>query len=192
MSAPDVACVVLASGLSQRFGGTDKLLADLCGKPVLSHVLETARAVGFGEIFCVSKTDNIVGVASVKNHNPDYGQGHAVRLGLGAARDAGWNICVVMLGDMPLVPASHVRNLIFKIPGNQCVVSVSQSVRMPPAIFNASAIDVILSERSSSGARDLFEQLNPKTLHLDEEAARDVDTPADLANMERIMISREI
>jgi len=62
VSAGNIACIVLASGLSERFGEPDKLSADLCGKPVLSYVLDTARAVGFGEIFCVSQTQSVDGM----------------------------------------------------------------------------------------------------------------------------------
>jgi len=35
--------VLLAGGLARRFGGGDKCLIELCGKPLLSHVLERAR-----------------------------------------------------------------------------------------------------------------------------------------------------
>ena len=192
MSAANIACVVLASGLSERFGNADKMAADLCGKPMLSYVLDTARAVGFGEIFCVSQLRTQAGVTSVKNDNPEYGQGHAVRLGMGAARQSGWETCVIMLGDMPLVDCGHVTRLALKIHKNQCVVSESESVRLPPAIFNLSAMDLILSQDSMSGARNLFEHLNPATVSLDPEASLDVDTPADLARVARIMKARKI
>ena len=44
-----MACVVLASGLSERFGKTDKLCAELGGRPILSHVLDTAAELQFGD-----------------------------------------------------------------------------------------------------------------------------------------------
>ena len=190
MKAADIACIVLASGLSERFGEANKLSADLCGKPVLSHVLDTAHAVGFGEIFCVSQGHNIDGATSIKNDCPEYGQGHALRLGLGEAQTRGWQACVVMLGDMPLVTSSYVRNMIEKIHNNQCIVSISESIRMPPAMFNSAAMDIVQSQKSASGARALFDQLNPATLQLDKDAALDVDTPADLARVTRIMNAR--
>ena len=192
MSAANIACIVLASGLSERFGEEDKLTANLCGKPVLSHVLETASAVGFGEIFCVSKAVDADGFTWVKNENPQDGQGHALRLGLRAARKFGWDKCVVMLGDMPLVSQTYLKKLIEKNTVNQSIISISEFIRMPPAIFNRSAIDIIISQNSPVGARSLFENLNLETLQLDADAAQDVDTPEDLARMTRMMKARKI
>ncbi|MBR0163647.1 MAG: nucleotidyltransferase family protein [Lachnospiraceae bacterium] len=42
---PRIGCVVMAAGASKRFGKENKLLADLAGKPVLSHVLDMLREV---------------------------------------------------------------------------------------------------------------------------------------------------
>ena len=41
--ARDVACVLLAGGLSRRMGGGDKNLRLLAGRPVLAHVIERVR-----------------------------------------------------------------------------------------------------------------------------------------------------
>lgn len=190
MTAPNTACIILASGLSERFGAEDKLSANLCGQTVLSYVLNTARAVDFGEIFCVSQTDEISGVTPVRNQHPEYGQGHALRLGLKAARNSGWKRCVIMLGDMPLIASSHIENLIRKIDDKQCVVSLRESIRMPPAAFESTAIDLVLSLEPVAGAREIFDALNPATLELDADSALDVDTPADLARVARIMEAR--
>ena len=96
-----------------------------------------------------------------------------------------------MLGDMPLVTPSYLKRLISKSHTNQCVVSLTGSIRQPPAIFNLTAIDLILSQEPVRGARDLFDRLNPVTLELEPDAARDVDTPADLASVARIMEARK-
>ena len=190
MSAANIACVVLASGLSERFGDADKLSADLCGQSVLSHVLETAADVAFGEVFCVSKSRGAEDVTWVHNDNPYAGQGHALKLGLAQARSAGWENCAVMLGDMPLICPSNMEKLIEKSKMKQSVVSLYETVRMPPAIFNLDAIDLILSETLSGGARSLFGQLNPIAVPLKRDAAQDVDTPEDLTRCAAILTSR--
>ena len=190
MNAANIACVVLASGLSKRFGDVDKLSVDLCGKPVLFHVLDVASAVGFGEIFVVSKTKVVDEPIWVKNENPEYGQGHTLRLGLGAAQASGWEACMVLLGDMPLISSSHINQLLQKSEFNQSIVSLNESTRMPPALFNGEAIDMILSQKSALGGRALFDALEPMTVKLDGDAARDVDTPEDLASVARIMEAR--
>lgn len=190
MSAANIACVVLASGLSKRFGEIDKLSVDLCGKPVLSHVLDAAVTVGFGEVFVVSKTKVADEFQWVKNENPKDGQGNTLRLGLGAARREKWETCVVLLGDMPLISSSYIKKLIQKNVFNQPIVSLSSSIRMPPALFNGDAIEMILSQKSALGARALFNILDPMTVKLDSDSARDVDTPEDLARVQRIMETR--
>lgn len=195
MIAEKIACVVLASGLSSRFGEGDKLAADLCGHSMLSYVLRTAKAVGFGQVFCVVKQKAFqagAGVTWIENDNPSAGQGHALRLGLRGARDLGWKNCVVMLGDMPLVSDAYLRNMISNYNKKQSIISISESYRLPPALFNSDAIDKILSQNSAMGARKIFDQLNLFTLPLDAEAALDVDTPADLARVENIMKARKI
>lgn len=192
MIPSEVACIILASGLSQRFGDTDKLSADLCGKPVISHVVDVAQKVGFGEIFLGSNLSTALGCTRVENDNPQAGQGYALRLGLRAARDAGWENCLVLLGDMPLVTASYVKKIVHKYKQKQSIISISESVRMPPVLFSLDAINRILSENHTQGARELFADLDHVTVEMTAESALDVDTPADLARVARIMKAREI
>jgi len=190
MKPTDAACIVLASGLSRRFGGMDKLQADLCGKPVLDHVLQTVLSVGYGEIFLISQAESGPRFTSIINHNPECGQGHALRLGLGAARAAGWDSISVVLGDMPLVETSHLRRMIEKIELSHSVVSVYGDKKMPPAMFKDKAVSTILADKSQTGANTIFHRLKPVTVPFSAEAALDVDTPEDLARVAAIMKAR--
>ena len=190
MKAVDIACVILASGLSERFGLTDKLSADLFGKPILSHVLDRANSVGFGQVFCVAKEKGSDEINWVENKNPEQGQGHALRLGLQSAQEKGWQSCAVMLGDMPLVSSAHLQKMIDKFDVNQNLISVCESIRMPPAIFNQAGMDLIISQNSAVTARAIFDELNPQMIDLDTESAQDVDTPEDLFRVSQAMKTR--
>ena len=44
-----IGCIVMASGASRRFG-SNKLMAELDGKPLIRHVIETAQAAGLDPI----------------------------------------------------------------------------------------------------------------------------------------------
>ena len=55
MSQPDVVAIVLAGGASSRFG-SDKLAAELDGRPLLHHALEAVAEVA-GRIIVVVSPD---------------------------------------------------------------------------------------------------------------------------------------
>jgi molybdenum cofactor cytidylyltransferase len=53
MRTERIAAVLLAAGMSTRFGEEDKLMADLRGKPVAAHTLETIASMAFAELVAV-------------------------------------------------------------------------------------------------------------------------------------------
>lgn len=62
---PKAAAVIVAAGSSTRFG-SDKLMAELCGKPVLQHSLEAfERSSLVSEIVLVTRRDSLQETASV-------------------------------------------------------------------------------------------------------------------------------
>lgn len=185
-----MACVVLASGLSERFGATDKLQADLRGKPLLQHTLDMVAAVAFGEVVLVSQSTLASGTTFVGNDNPEAGQGHALRLGIKAALEADWSHVMVVLGDMPLVTSAHIEAMIEAATPERALVSLAEGRRLPPVIFPKSAMKHILAQSSASGAKAIFDQLDPATLPMDPRSALDVDTPEDLARVAEMMKQR--
>ncbi len=86
------AAIVLAAGKSSRFGAT-KPLAQLQGRPLIRHAIDTARAAGIGRIVVVLGHDADNVAAAVGDDadlriamNPEYavGQASSVRVGLEA------------------------------------------------------------------------------------------------------------
>lgn len=53
-----IGCVIMASGISSRFG-SNKLLADLNGKPLISHVLDTIENLPFLEKIVVTRSEEV-------------------------------------------------------------------------------------------------------------------------------------
>ena len=77
--------VILASGFSRRFG-ENKLLLNLGGKPLFSHILETVENCGiFENVFVVSQYDEILenacGCVPLKNSHSHEGISASVKLG---------------------------------------------------------------------------------------------------------------
>jgi CTP:molybdopterin cytidylyltransferase MocA len=113
-----VAAVVLAAGAGSRFGG-GKLLAELDGGPILSHVVAAARAAGLEPIVVVGPpTGELDGldlgeVRRVTNPHPAEGLSSSVRLGLRALQlDDAVDAAVILPGDQPRVRVAVIWRLI--------------------------------------------------------------------------------
>ena len=109
-----VAAVLLAAGGGTRFEGpTHKLLADLRGRPVLSHAVDAAVASGL-DVHVVTgavDVDHLLPPTLTVVHNPHWAEGQAVsvRAGIASAAAAGHEAVVVGLGDQPFVTAGAWR-----------------------------------------------------------------------------------
>jgi bifunctional UDP-N-acetylglucosamine pyrophosphorylase/glucosamine-1-phosphate N-acetyltransferase len=113
--------IILAAGLGKRMqSDLPKVLHPIAGKPMLAHVLETARALSPDRIVVVvghgaervraAFADADVAFAL---QQPQQGTGHAVMQALphlveGDPDDA----CLVLYGDVPLVRAATLRELL--------------------------------------------------------------------------------
>ncbi|GGX62761.1 4-diphosphocytidyl-2C-methyl-D-erythritol kinase [Litorimonas cladophorae] len=192
MKPSDIACIILASGVSERFGEADKLSARLGENTVLETVIKTVESIHFGQVYVVSPIQKEGSFTWVENNNPAKGQGHSLRLGLRMARDAGWKNSVIALGDMPLVQSVNFVNLITKNNKKQMVVSEFESVRMPPVYLGATVIDKILAQQSPIGAREIFDMLQPLTVPISADSALDVDTLEDLDRVRNILAARKL
>ena len=120
MRAQDCALIILASGLSERFGKADKMMADFKGKPLVKHVIDAAVNIPFAERFAVipksseqrRKLFNYEGYSVIENGSPEVGQGESLRLAAVTAQARGHKAICVMLGDMPFIDTNDVSNLL--------------------------------------------------------------------------------
>lgn len=100
---------------STRFPG--KPLADLCGKPLVQHVVERARdAAVFDEIIVATDDERIAGVVQraggrAKMTRADHGTGTERIAEVAAGLPASTLICNVQ-GDEPLLPVALLRDLV--------------------------------------------------------------------------------
>ena len=82
-----VGCVIMASGLSRRFG-TNKLLADFCGQPMLCRAFAATATPGIAARIVVTRSEEVQalcrahGVPVLLHSLP--GRNDTVRLGLSA------------------------------------------------------------------------------------------------------------
>ncbi len=118
MAAGGAAAVVLAAGAGSRFGG-GKLLATIGGRPILSHVVDAARAAGLDPIIVVVPPSGEIdeldlgAVRRVVNPNPEEGLSSSVRVGLRALEfDGDVESAVILLGDQPGVRVDVLDRLL--------------------------------------------------------------------------------
>ncbi|PJI44361.1 molybdopterin-binding/glycosyltransferase family 2 protein [Ferrovibrio sp.] len=190
---PKVAALILAAGLSSRFGDGHKLLAGLDGKPVLRHVVEHAQASSASPILLVTghRADEVRAAAGADVtvvHNPSYAEGLASSLRAGlSALPQGLDGVIVCLGDMPDVSTATFEALIAAfnpVEGRAICLPVIGGKRGNPTLWGLQFLPDLIRLEGDSGARSLFGSHaewicevpvnDPGILH-------DYDTPAALA-----------
>jgi len=192
MEAPlRIAAVILAAGESRRFGGR-KQLAVLDGRSLLEHVVELALSAQLSPVVVVVPTwltpPNSLAhpdVRWVHNPSPELGLSYSLRLGfrsLPSTVDA----AVILLGDQPRVPLSDLETLI-AARGRQPIIALRAMGHIgPPLLVERSRFTVVHETRGDIGLREVL-GLHPEwvaTVEVEAHAA-DVDTPGDLASLER-------
>lgn len=115
--------VVLAAGQGKRMNSAlPKVLHPLAGKPLLGHVLDTARAIGAGHICVVyghggEKVQARLDASDViwVNQSPQLGTGHAVLQAMPQLADSTLgtpSLTLVLYGDVPLIQLATLQRLL--------------------------------------------------------------------------------
>lgn len=183
----DCNLVILASGRSKRFGPADKLLAPFLGKPLCTHIIDTLAPIDFAGRFavlpedCPERTAHFVsaGYQAISNTQPEKGHGHSIMLAAQALTHAK-HICIV-LADMPLIESEHILTLLSH-PNTAIIMSEYDGIPMPPAIFPPAFLPELST--SSEARKRILKTSRPQTIALSKHAAQDIDTIADLHELE--------
>lgn len=192
MRTERIAAVLLAAGASTRFGEDDKLMANLRGKPVAAHTLETIASMAFADLIAVARPLAEAPVIHRKlerrgytilvNDRPEDGISasivRAVEHVMPMQRIRGVLIC---LADMPNIPPSHYNRVCLAAEDIRSVVASTDSFSSsPPAFIGRKHFPELLALRGDQGARALLShgiqiETSGAVLH-------DIDTPDDLLN----------
>lgn len=180
-----VRAIVLAAGKGTRMkSARSKMLHELCGRPMLWHVLRAVRDAGIGDVTVVTSPEVAEYVAELARgggyegvravlQEPQLGTGHAVGIALGTMPHDEDTI-VVLNGDMPLVDAALVRETIDACAGGLALVTV----RMPlPSSFgrivrDGPHVDRIVEARDATEDELEIDEMNAGLYAYDERKLR--------------------
>jgi len=186
-----IAGCVLAAGESSRFGDEPKQVAELNGRPLLEHVLDTLSHAGLDRVVVVlgADADRIVNTVDLHGAEPvicdrwSEGQSASLACGLAAVEDA--EAVVVCLGDQPGVSAEAVRRVLAARSGNGAVQATYDGRPGHPVVIEQAQIAQLRDATGDKGARNVILRGLREVRCDDLGGGDDVDTPDELAGLRR-------
>lgn len=115
----NIGCVIMASGMSRRFGG-NKLLAEFCGRPMIEYVLAVTEGIFTGRVV-VTRYPEIAALCENRGidvilHDLPF-RSDTVRLGLEAVSES--DGCIFCPADQPLLRKDTVASLAMSAANDQ-------------------------------------------------------------------------
>jgi molybdenum cofactor cytidylyltransferase len=187
--------IILAAGMSKRFGKT-KQLHELGGSTILSMVIDASIKSDLDVIVLVLGHESEAIKASLGSRlieprlttviNPDYALGMSTSLqrGLTEVKDRVPSIMVLM-GDQPLISHETINRILqaFRSAGKDICIPVFKGKNMQPVCISSRFYDEIFNVTGDMGARKVIRD-NPDailSLEMDEEDGFiDIDSKEDL------------
>lgn len=185
----DVYALVLAAGLSRRYGRS-KLLEEFSGTPLLRHALTAAQAACPGRVVLVTGhgSEDMASAASglademVLNEAYRTGIGSSIAKGVSHLFDRATAV-IIILADQPLVTAAHIGQIIEKWDGHPDAIVATRFSELdgPPVLFGRNHFDQLAELTGDAGAKQVL-RTHPNAVRTVrfEPAAIDIDTPDDL------------
>ncbi len=191
-----LAALVLAAGRSTRMGGSNKLLAEIGGRPLVRIAVEQALASRARPVIVVTGHQRerveaaLAGLDVTFVHNPDYADGMSTSVKAGiAAVPADADGAIVCLGDMPQVDATLIDRLLAAFDPEQgalAVVPTMDGKRGNPVVWSRRFFPELTALGGDVGARHLIASY-PEAVAEVPVAGRgalvDVDTPDALKEL---------
>ena len=178
------AALVLAAGLSSRFGPQNKLLAPVAGRPLARITAEAVKAAAPDHLLVVLSDPELEpafsGFQTLRNDTPERGQAGSLRIGVAAAQRLNCDFLLVLLADMPRVSPALIQAVEARATPHLAAATTDGDRRMPPACFPASDFAALMKLDGDRGAGRLINALPPSQLvRADADTLFDIDTHED-------------
>ena len=191
-----VGVAVLAAGHARRFGA-NKLAEPLMGEPVIERTLGCVPP-GLPMVVASAsdEVDAICDRRGIEYVRPEGGteQSDSMRALVAYAKRAGWEACVFVPGDQPLVEQGSLRTMLVVSAANpDAAVRLTWRGRSgSPVLFPASQFDALLGVAGDTGGSAVLGREDVRTLSVEASwpwELWDVDTPDDLGRCREIIES---
>ena len=185
----NAAGLILAAGAGTRFGAPTKQLADLRGKPLLQHAIDTMNAalertvVVLGhDADAIQERIDFGGASVVVCDGWAQGQGFSLRAGVAALADA--DAVAITLGDQPFITARVIADALLQLEGYDAVRALYDGAPGHPVVLSRRVMDSVGELEGDAGARELLARFRVNRWEAGHLAsAVDVDTQEELANL---------
>ena len=186
-----IGALLLAAGFSNRFGGI-KLLARLNnGSTVFAQTLSRLSAA-VEEVVIITRPDLVSALEADESRIQSFEhavQGMGASLAFGMRFTSHWDACIVCLSDMPFVRTATYSLLINSADKDRIVVPEFEGTRGNPVVFGCKHFDSLARLQGNSGGKSLLAR-HPQDLMpikvTDPAVLMDIDTPADLAELQSL------
>ncbi|MFV0401788.1 MAG: NTP transferase domain-containing protein [Oscillospiraceae bacterium] len=175
--------ILLAAGLSRRYGRENKLLLPFRGVPLVERALSLAVGLGsFARILIVCSDPEVMEIARrypleiIVNEHPEDGISESIRLGVSSSSGEYY---LFLPCDQPLLDGQTVSNVLEAASPSRIVCPVWSGARGSPVLFSAEYRRQLLSLPKGRGGKVIMEKY-PECVNEVEascrEALMDIDT----------------
>lgn len=194
MKAPSTAAIVLAAGMSSRYGEVNKLLLPFGTSTVVRTAVEVVLSAGLADVVVVTGHQHQDVVAALAGapvafvHNPRFREGEmlsSIKAGLvylGQRSADTVDAALVVLGDQPLLPAWVIQRIV-QAHAQRCGEIVAPkfgAVRGHPVLIGRRYWLEALALPDGAPMRELLRAHPAAVAHIlvnTDAVIRDVDTP---------------
>ena len=184
-----IGAIVLAAGEGRRFGG-NKLTIPIGGEPVITRVLKALTSIDRVVIVGAYAEELMQYLRNeVVIYNPNYREGISTSIKLGLRFFQDYDAVLIVLGDMPLIARETISKIINAYhEGCTAVIPTYKGLRGNPVLIHRSLFNELTRLKGDVGARELLrDRADVCYVECGPEVIMDIDTPDDLARIERII-----
>ncbi len=187
----NIGCIIMASGNSRRFG-ENKLLADFCGKPLFSFVLDATEDI-FSQRAVVTRHKEIAEICNTRKiktvvHSLPY-KSDTIRLGIEALN--GVDRCMFIPADQPLISKETVYSLALSSLNEPDFIwrTVFKKTQCSPVIFPKAYFTELAELKKEMGGNTVIKNHIEclRTISVSNEyELYDIDYPDDLIKLKKL------